>query len=174
MRSTIHHWLIKLRGAAGADMKIVFDGKAELIVSLDDFRRDNPARASKTSTLISDAALRPALDGFLERCRVANETLSSWLVTKRGVDERRRARAARPRLRLRQRGWSDLGDGVSFYKWLHIHGSTQSKEAQRMLTCDWSVLLAEAHLRVESKSATKRKTHNRGLQRHLHLKYMHM
>ena len=93
-------------------MKIVFDGKAELIVSLDDFRRDNPARIQNLST-ISDAALQPAFDDFIERFQIANETLCSWLVTNvKCTADAELVRLVRGSDSAK--GWPDLGDGKLF------------------------------------------------------------
>ena len=74
-RLAINDWLISFRGAAGPDLRVLFDGKHDSVQTLDDFRSVRPNFAG-----YSDATLQPTFDDFVNQYSLLNDQLSSWLV----------------------------------------------------------------------------------------------
>jgi hypothetical protein len=146
-RLAINDWLISFRGAAGPDLRVLFDGKHDSVQTLDDFRSVRPNFAG-----YSDSTLQPTFDDFVNRYSLLNDQLSSWLV--QYVHWKREPELARLiRGNDSSPGWAELGDGVAMYNWLKSHASTKASDVQTKLTCDWAVLFSEAHARMAGHAA---------------------
>jgi hypothetical protein len=124
---TINDWLSSFRGAAGPDLRVLFDGKHDSVRTLDDFRSVRPELAA-----LSDSAIQPTFDEFVNRYALLNDQLSSRLV--QYVQWKREPELARLiRGNDSSPGWAKLGNGVAMYNWLKSHASTKaSRRCRRM------------------------------------------